>query len=183
MNTMASKTYCTVLALSSIIALPVYGDDNTGWGISAGLGVSKVKDVDGIETFDGNGFAFSIEGEYRFTPFIALGIGTFSLGEPNDTFNSVDTEIRVGGYGLFGRVIYPFADGVDLYGRVGGVTYHADLTPGGSTGLFGEDATEYGLGLDLGDLNNTGFRFEGRYFDGPRDESGAMVTIGVIHRF
>lgn len=183
MNTIAPKTFCSVLTLFTIVALPAHGDEKTGWGISGGLGVSTVKDVDGSERFDGNDFAISIEGEYRFTPYIAMGFSMFSLGQPNDNFNAVDTEIRVRGYGVFGRLIYPFSDRVDIYGRVGSVVYHADLTPGGSTGLFGEDATEFGLGLDLGDLNNTAFRLEGRYFDGPRSESGGMITIGVSHRF
>lgn len=155
----------------------------TGWGISAGLGASQVKDVDSGDTFEGNSFAFSLEGEYRFNEYFALGLGTFNLGESTDTFNSVSTDLKVRGLSLFGRAIYPASDTVDVYARIGNANYYADLEPGLSNGLFGDDALALGLGADIGNLDEFAFRIEGQYFNGSRDESGAMATVGFSYRF
>lgn len=181
---MKSMTLRAILmTLSILVATPVQAQQKSGWGLSAGIGASRVRDVDDDDTFDGNSFGYSLEGEFRFSPYFAFGLGGFNLGQASDTFGSVDTEISVKGFGIFGRVIYPLSDTVDLYGRLGGVTYVADLDPGGINSLFGEDALELGLGADIGGGNKLSFRAEGRYFDGPREESGGLVTVGFSYRF
>ena len=180
--TIRIATTIAVLFLAIVSTHPAHAEAKTGWGISAGIGVSQIKDVDGSDEFEGSAFGLSLEGEYRFTPHFALGIGVFNLGRTDDEFGSVDTEIRVRGATLFGRAIYPASDTVDLYARVGGASYYADIDPGVGN-LFGEDAIEFGLGIDIGGGNRASFRIEGRYFNGARDESGALATIGVSYRF
>jgi hypothetical protein len=165
------------------LATPATAQEKTGWGISGGVGASLIKDKDGNETFNGNSFGYSLEVEYRFTPYFALAVGPFSLGSADDFFDGVDTTIKVRGFGFAGRVIYPVSDTADVYARLGGVSYFADLEPGGNNGLFGDDAVEVGAGVDLGAGNSMSFRFEGRYFNGSRDESGALITAGFSYRF
>ena len=155
----------------------------TGWAVSAGVGSSQIRDEDGNDRFDGNAFGFYIDVEYRFTPNVALGIGGFNLGTAEDDFGGVDTEIDVKGWAIFGRVILPLTESVDLYGRIGAATYHADLEPGGSSSPFGEDALDLGVGLDIGTGDAFALRLEGRYFDGTRDESGGLLTLGMSYRF
>ena len=181
-----------VIILTSIIvpllvlSNPSHAQDKTGWGVSATIGTSQIKDKDGAEKFSGSGLGLSAEVEYRFTPYFALGFGLFSLGRAEDMFHGVDTEIEVRGYDLFGRVILPVSNSVDVYGRIGAATYFVDIEPGSVSfveALFGEDAVELGLGVDFGRREKLAFRLEGRFFNGGKDETGVMLMFGVNYLF
>lgn len=174
----------TVLLLGA--TLPAEAQDRSGWGLSASLGISQIEDVDGSDTFRGNGVGLSAEFEYRFTPYFALGFGGFSLGRADDTFGGVDTEIEVRGYDLFTRVIYPLSPAVDVYGRIGAANYFVDIEPGSVSfedALFGEDAVELGLGLDFGREERLAFRLETRFLNGGSDETGLLLLFGVNYLF
>lgn len=158
-------------------------EDKTGFAVQVGVGVSQVKDRDGNESFNASDFGYIMGGEYRFNKNFALGLNVFGLGNPEDEFNSVSTTIEVRGADLVLRFILPVSQAVELFALAGTAAYTADLEPGGNNGLFGEDAAEIGLGLDIGSGENFAFRVAGRYFDGPRDESGALITIGFNYRF
>ncbi|MDJ0748541.1 MAG: outer membrane beta-barrel protein [Woeseiaceae bacterium] len=168
-----------------IAALPVHAQDKTGWGVSAGIGSSRIKDKDGADRFSGAGFGLAAEVEYRFSPNIALGLGGFSLGRAEDSFGGVDTEIEVRGFELFGRVILPVSDTFEVFGRVGAATYFVDIDPGGVSidDIFGEDAVELGVGVDFGRKEKLAFRLEGRHFNGGSDETGALMLLGFNYLF
>lgn len=85
-------------------------------------------------------------------------------------------------FGVIALFLMPVA-GAESFALAGGAVYFADLEPGGFSSPFGEDAFEIGLGLDVGSGNAFAFRLAGRYFDGPKDESGALVTVGFNYRF
>ena len=159
--------------------------DRTGWGVSAGIGSSRIMDKDGADEFSGAGFGMAAEFEYRFSPNIALGLGGFSLGRADDSFGGVDTEIEVRGFSLFGRVILPISDSFDIYGRVGSATYFVAIDPGSVSldDLFGEDAVELGVGVDIGRKESLAFRLEGRYFNGGSDETGTLLLVGFNYLF
>ena len=158
-----------------------HADEKSGWAMSAGIGTSLIKDRDGNETFEGNGFGYTWGVEYRFSRRWAIGVDLFSLGRASDTFDSVDTTINVGGIDLRGRIIFPMSENVEMYGRLGFAGYFADVDPGSSN--LGEDAVSFGLGLDIDRGEHFTVRIEGRYFDGVRDESGALLTAGFNYRF
>ena len=179
-------TWIMIAAFLLGLNIPVHAEDKTGWGLSATIGTSQIKDKDGAETFKGNSFGLSAEVEYRFTPNLALGFGGFSLGRADDTFNAVDTEIEVRGYSLFGRVILPLSDTVDVFGRIGAANYFVDIDPGTVSfqdALFGEDAVELGLGVDFGRREKLAYRLEGRFFNGGSDETGVLLVVGVNYLF
>ena len=179
-------TLTTILVVLLATTVTARAEDKTGWSLSATIGTSKIEDRDGTDTFNGNGFGFSAEIEYRFTPNFTLGIGGFSLGRAEDTFNSVDTQIAVRGYDLFGRVILPVSDKVDVFGRIGSATYFVDIDPGTVNfvdALFGEEAVELGLGVDFGRREKLAFRLEGRFFNGGSDETGTLLMVGVNYLF
>lgn len=180
---MELRLLTAALLVIAITACPAHAKDRKGWGVAAGIGVSKIRDRDSSGNFNGSDTGYSLEGEYRFTPNFALGLSIFDLGKADDTVNSVPTTIEVDGFGFFVRGIIPVSNTVDIYGRLGRINYEADVTPGGSTGLFGEDANEIGAGVDIGHGEHFSYRIEGRYFDGPRDESGALFTVGLSYRF
>jgi len=160
-----------------------YAQDNKGFAVNLGIGVSQVKDRDGTESFNANDLGYILGVEYRFNDHFALGFNTFGLGNPDDEFNGVNTTIEVKGFDLVARFIMPVSERVEFFALAGSAGYTADLEPGGNNGLFGEDAVELGLGLDIGSREDFAFRLAGRYYDGPRDESGALVTIGFNYRF
>ena len=166
--------------------LPVHAQDRTGWGVSAGLGPSRIKDKDGADEFSGAGFGLAADVEYRFSPHIALGLGIFSLGRAEDSFGGEDTEIQVRGWELFGRAILPVSDSVEIYGRVGGAVYYVDIDPGSVSleeALFGEDAVEVGIGVDFGRKEKMAFRLEGRFLNGGMDETGGALFVGFNYLF
>lgn len=171
------------VAMALVLLAPVgYAQERTGFAVNGGIGGSLLKDRDGPETFEGNGFAYDLGLEYRFVPRFALGIDLFSLGSASDTFGGVDTEIEAEGVDFFGRLVFPLSEAVEIYGRLGAVIYHTDVTPGDSIDIFGEDGTSFGAGLDIG-REDLALRLEGRYIDGSRDESGALLTAGFSYRF
>lgn len=177
-----SRSAATVVVLLlAAIASSAYADDKAGWGMNAGIGVSLIKDRDGDETFEGNSFGYTWGLEYRFPQRWALGIDLFSLGRGRDTLSSGETTITVGGFDLRGRIIFPVSETVELYGRLGYAGYFADVDPGRQN--LGEEATSFGFGLDVDRGEHFTFRIEGRYFDGRRDESGGLLTVGLNYRF
>ena len=177
----------TLLILSSgWLAHPAHAQDKTGWGVSATFGSSQIKDKDGNDTFQGNGFGHAAEIEYRITPNFALGFGGFSLGRADDMFQGEETEIEVRGYELFGRLIYPASSAVDLYARLGAANYFVDIDPGTVSfedALFGEDAVELGFGVDFGRSDMLAYRLEARFFNGGKDETGLLFSVGINYLF
>ena len=179
------------LALLAVVlflcaTLPVHAQDRTGWGVSAGIGSSRIKDKDGADEFSGAGFGMALDVEYRLSPNVALGLGIFSLGRAEDSFGGVDTEIQVRGYELFGRAIYPVSETLEIYGRVGGAVYYVDIDPGSVSfeeALFGDDALELGFGVDFGRKEKMAFRLEARYLNGGDDETGALLFAGFNYLF
>ena len=157
-------------------------DEKRGFSVNFGIGLSQIRDKDGDDRFKGDALGYSIGGEYRIGRNFALGAGVFGLGTAEDEFDGVDTEIEVKGGDLNMRFIMPASDAVEFYGLVGHAWYTADLEPGGNNGLFGDTAFQFGFGMDIGS-GKLAFRLAGRYFDGPKDESGALVTAGFNYRF
>ncbi|MDJ0795094.1 MAG: outer membrane beta-barrel protein [Woeseiaceae bacterium] len=182
----AKRFALLVVVLILGFAFPVHAQDRTGWGVSAGIGASRLKDKDGADEFSGAGFGMALDLEYRLSPNIALGFGIYSLGRAEDSFGGVDTEIEARGYELFGRAIYPVSDTLEIYGRVGGAVYFVDIDPGTVSleeALFGDDALELGVGVDFGRKEKLAFRLEGRYLNGGDDETGALMFVGFNYLF
>jgi opacity protein-like surface antigen len=182
----ANCAIAVVVALLFVASPLAIAGDNTGWGVSAGVGASMIRDEDGSDTFQGNALGLAVDIEYRFTVNLALGVGGFSLGRAEDNFGGVDTEIQVRGYDLFGRVIYPVSDTVEVFGRVGAANYFVDIDPGSvslSDALFGQDAFELGFGVDFGRKEHLALRLEGRYYNGGADETGALLLLGFNYLF
>lgn len=176
----AALSLCAFALLASQTAV---ADEERGFGVSAGIGPSVIRDEDGTETFRGTSFGFSLNAEYRFTRNVALGFGVFGLGTASDTIATVDTDVEVHGFDLFGRFVAPLSESADIYGIIGGAAYSADIDPGVGTFLFDSEAWVFGGGADFRTSKNFAIRIEGRYFRGERDETGGLATIGFAYRF
>jgi OOP family OmpA-OmpF porin len=176
------RTTIAVALILLLATLSANAQERTGFAVHGGIGASQIKDRDGSETFQGNGFGYFFGIEYRFVPRFALGLDAFDLGSASDTVGSVDTEIEARGIDLFARLVFPLNDAVEVYGRVGRVVYQSAVSPGFGGNPFGEDGVSLGAGVDIG-RDQLSFRLEGRYFDGAHDESGALLTAGLSYRF
>lgn len=166
-----------------LLAMPVPAQDRGGFAFSGGLGTSLIRDEDGAETFQGSSFAYTFGIEYRFKSRFALGFDIFDLGTADDTIQNVDTEIDVRGAEFTLRHYFGASERVEPFLMLGAAVYSADVDPGGNTGLFGEDAWMIGGGLDVYTGAAFAWRLEGRFFNGPRDESAGLITAGFIIRF
>jgi len=184
MVTTMNRLNCSLLMLATFMfaAGESVADEKRGFAVNFGIGVSQVMDKDGTEEFKGNALGYSIGGEYRIGRNFAFGAGVFGLGAPDDDFNGENTKIEVKGGDLSMRFIMPVSDGIEFFGLVGHAWYTADLEPGGNNGPFGDTAVQFGFGMDLGS-GDLAFRLAGRYFDGSKDEAGALVTAGFNYRF
>ncbi len=157
--------------------------DRSGWAFSAGIGGAIVRDEDGSETFRGNSFAYKSGIEYRLGNSVAIGFNYFDLGKANDTVGGVDTDISVDGVDFHLRFVLTPEQKTEFYALVGSAIYDADVSTGGSFSLFGDGAWEIGAGIDYFISERTAIRFEGRFLNGERDESGGFATVGFNFRF
>ena len=169
--------------LSLLLSDHAIAQVRSGFSFDVGLGASVIRDDDGNETFRDSAFGWTIGGDYRFNNHFSFGIGIFSLGEGEDDFGGQQTTISVRGFDIRGRGFIPLSENVDLFGLLGVVNYHVDIDPGFSFDPFGSEAWEAGLGLDVHSGNNLAIRFEGRFFNGERDESAGLLTIGFNYTF
>ncbi len=157
--------------------------DRRGFAVYGGIGASIVRDDDGAQTFRGNSFGLDLGVEFRFADVFGVSVGGFSLGKPSDTLNGVDTEYEVYGSELLARVYLPASENVEGYLLFGGAIYHVVSEPFGFNGLFGDEAWVLGGGVDIYSNESYSWRLEGRYFNGRRDESAGLLTLGFNYRF
>ncbi|MDJ0910188.1 MAG: porin family protein [Woeseiaceae bacterium] len=157
--------------------------DRSGWAINAGIGGAIVRDEDGSETFRGSSFAYNTGIEYRMRNSLAIGFSYYDFGTANDTVGGVDTDISVDGIDFTLRFVFRPGGTVEPYALIGTAIYDADVSTGGGFSLFGDGAWEIGGGIDYHTSERTAIRFQARYLNGDRDESGGFATIGFNFRF
>ena len=179
------RVFSLLGVVALFMALPNGSDaqPRTGFSISGGVGISRIKDRDREDVFDDRAFGFVAGAEYRFVPAFALAFDLFSLGTGEADFGGVPTDIEVKGGDLSMRLILPVGERFEVYGRAGLANYTADQRPGGGFSLFGRDAAEFGGGFDYVASDSLSLRLDARYFDGSRSELGGLLTAGVAFRF
>ena len=159
--------------------------NSTGVGIAIGIGPSNIEDEDSPgDRFDGSGFGWNLDVEWRFIEHLAVGVSWISLGEDTDNFNGADTTIGVDGFGPFVRGYWPVTPKLTLHARYGETSYNVDIEPGiGTIFPFSESAKDFGIGGDFYVNENLAIRGEVRWLDGPDKEAGGLTTIGLRWQF
>jgi len=175
---------CATMIVLAIAASPCHAQlaDRSGWGFSASIGASQVRDEDGSDRFKGSAFGASLETEFRFNTRFALGIGAYTLGKSDDDFGGVETSVEARGLGVFGRFITPMTETSEWYVRLGQAQTFVDIDPGTVSfeeALFGDDTVELGIGFDLARKKATAVRLEARFFNAGNDETAFLLTIGL----
>ncbi|MEO0576274.1 MAG: porin family protein [Pseudomonadota bacterium] len=168
----------TICVLSALTFVSAYADEVRGFAISAGIGPSTIEDVDGDETFSGDGFGWSIDLEYRVSQYFALGLGVMSFGEADDFFEGADVSLEAGATNFFVRGVLPVTDSIELYGRLGSAIYSTD-----SRFFDLGEGPSYAVGIDIGRQEHWSFRIEGLRIDGEDREDGSLITAGVSYLF
>ncbi|MFK8051850.1 MAG: outer membrane beta-barrel protein [Woeseiaceae bacterium] len=169
-----------VLITSLIISAQSLADDQRGFVVSAGFGISQIEDDDGDQTFSGDDTGWHADVEYRVGSHFSAGLGFFSLGTVEDTVDGTATTIDADGVTLFARGILPLNETIEGFLRIGSATYSAIVQPG----AFDLDsALEIGVGLDIRTSEKLAIRLETRFFNGDDDESARLTTVGLRYQF
>ncbi len=153
-----------------------------GPGIAVNAGIATVRDDDGQENFRENSFAYALDLEYRFGARFALGTNYFRITGAEGRLNGEDVNVSIGAGGVFGRIIAPLGDRYEFYTKLG-VSVYRTSEDSGIGDIFGAGAYDLAVGLDAGNPQALSLRVEARYIDGEDDESGTLLTGGVIYRF
>jgi OmpA-OmpF porin, OOP family len=99
------------LALSGAAAAQTYGVISVG---------SSKHSVDcEASNCDKSGTAFKLLGGYKFNPNLALEAGYMSFGKSKDTFEGLDAELSVNGFGIGGAFHQDFATHWNFVARLG----------------------------------------------------------------
>lgn len=176
----------SVLATTLLVPVALAQTNNsTGVGVALEIGSSSIKDEDSPgDTFDGSGFGWNLDVEWRFIKHLAVGANWISLGEDTDNFNGAETTISVDGFGLFVRGYWPVTPNLTLHARYGETSYNVDIEPGiGTVFPFTNSAKDFGIGADFYFNDNLAGRIETRRLNGPDQEAGGLTTIGLRWQF
>jgi len=123
----------------------------SGLYLGAGLGQSSIKENTNTSagTLDATDTAYKAFVGYRFNmiPIIDLAVegGYTDFGKPSQTLNNQNVEFKLHGYNAAGLLIFPLGP-FDLYGKVGMLSWSADVSAGGTTSSKTGTDPFYGLG-------------------------------------
>lgn len=160
--------------------------------LGASIGQSQMEEsLDGSK-FDGSDTAFKIFGGFRFNDFLAAEASYTDFGEPDDSVLletiRVNLSADVQAWELSGVGIIPLSQRFELFGKIGIVTWDADVT--GTTDFFstsesdsGTDLT-YGVGARFFATPNLAIRGEWQFYDiDGGDLDTDMLSAGVAYYF
>jgi hypothetical protein len=187
---------CVVLiaALCLLAAGPAEAKKN-GFYLGASVGASTVSVADfddddlGDIEFSDSGTGYKIFAGYRFLTFLAVEGSYVDLGSRTDVLDSavgeIDAEIAVTGWDLFAVGVLPIGP-VDLFAKVGGVRWDADLKAslGDESDRESDSGTDMAYGVGVGfRLWRLALRGEFEMFDIEGAEDVYMVSLGAAFVF
>ncbi|HSC93484.1 MAG TPA: outer membrane beta-barrel protein [Burkholderiales bacterium] len=165
-------------------------EQDQGWFIGAGGGVSKLEDGCAIlggsgSSCDDNGTYWKVFGGYRFNSYFGYELAYANFGElkistagSTTTYEATGMEIS-----LFARL--PISRDFSVYAKYGLYRWDVDLNVSG-TGAFTASAdgndTTYGFGADYNFTKNIAARLEyQKYFDAGDAVTGTVdISAGLI---
>ncbi|MDP2788149.1 MAG: outer membrane beta-barrel protein [Pseudomonadota bacterium] len=205
-----------VLAGSSITAMAA----DTGWYAGVGVGSAQAKDlvsaaefdadlladygITATSTIDDSDTAWKLFAGYRFNKNLAVEGGYADLGKA--TFDSIVTSGGGGrvsaswgakAWSLAAVGILPVTDQFEVFGKIGGYFYNADLSATGSGGggtvsvSVDDDGTGllFGVGASYSFTKNIAVRAEWERYKDVGDENAIgtsdvdMLSVGIQYKF
>ncbi|HJY76352.1 MAG TPA: outer membrane beta-barrel protein [Burkholderiales bacterium] len=164
---------------------------DSGFYLGIGAGQGKIRDdpasPSGIGTvnFDAEDTSYKLFAGYRLgaLPFLDFAFegGYMDFGKPSQTFSGQRVEYKLHGFDAAGLAIFPLGP-IDLYGKLGALSWSSDKTIGGSTASKTGSNAFYGVGVGLR-LGALGLRAEYERFDIGDLDRVEMYSLNALIQF
>jgi len=156
-----------------------------GFYLGAGLGHTRITDDTGSGQFDSGALAFKAFAGYRFNiiPIIDLAaeVGYTDFGKPSQTVNGQAVVFKLHGVNAAGLVIFPLGP-IDLYGKVGMLSWSLDSNPSGNTTSTSGTDPFYGVGVGF-KIRSVGFRGEFEQYQIKDVDRVQMFSLSLVYQF
>ncbi|OCG33225.1 hypothetical protein A9G29_04710 [Gilliamella sp. Fer2-1] len=212
---MKKTTLALAIAVASLTATAANAayEDNTfytgaklGWSELYKLDANKVRISDhfGISTSDRSNVAGGAFLGFQANPYLAFELGYDWLGSAKykrsyhyagKSHDVGHSKVSAQGVSLTGKLSYPIVDGIDIYGRAGGMVTFAKWKNGGlvkkydklSHGTKTDLSPVYALGVDYRFDEDFSTRLEYQYVHNIHTKPGASpdagtVSLGITYR-
>jgi len=170
-----------LLGLALLFTSSAYAD---GLSLGASLGYVNIEDNQPGFNFDASDTGYKFFANYEFSNHLAIEGGYIDFGDPRDRFQGIPGEIDASGWNLYGVGNLPLSDGVDLFAKIGIVTWDANSIIDGvlvDTADGSDLALGFGARWNLGE--SFGFRAETDWFDIDEADNVWMASVGFELRF
>ena len=182
MNRKLSVTLAALL-LSGLCISRV--DAAGGLYLGAGLGQATIKESAGGATFDASDAAYKAFVGYRFNliPIIDLAVegGYIDFGKPSQTLSGQNVQFKLHGYDAAALLIFPLGP-IDLYGKVGMLSWKADVTPSGTGSSTSGSDPFYGVGVGFY-IWKIGIRAEYERYNIKDTDTVQMYSLSALFQF
>lgn len=190
------KGLLCVLAIVVVATVPASASE-TGFYLGAGLGPSSME----IKAFYPSlgdsiiqdGTAYKAFGGFRFLKFLAIEAGYTDLGSPQGLERNVQehperVEVAVNGWNAFVVGIIPVSNGVDIFGKIGMMSWETDITSVQDNEIYYAESysgtdTAYGIGAGFWVGMGFAIRGEVEWFKIGDFETVAAYTANVTFTF
>ena len=178
MNRILSVTLAAVLLSGLCLSR---ADAAGGLYLGAGLGQSTIKENNNGQSLDASDTAYKAFVGYRFNmiPIIDLAVegGYTDFGKPTQS----NVSFKLHGYDAAGLLIFPLGP-IDLYGKVGILSWSADTSVGGTTSSKTGTDPFYGVGAGF-NIWKIGIRAEYERYQIKNTDSVQMYSLSALFMF
>ena len=188
-DNMLNRVMVAAVLVALALAVPTEAADK-GLYVGGSIGGSSIdiRDFDeelGNLRFSDGDTAFKIFAGYRFLSVLAVEASYVDLGSPSDTIDNGDTTVEIGvqGWDALAVGILPLGP-VDVFGKLGIVSWNADITAAVEDVSRSDNGTDlaYGVGMALR-LSSIAVRVETERFEIDNAESVYLFTVGATFTF
>ena len=178
---MRTLLVATAAALS-FAALPAAADG--GFALGASAGYTTVSDSFDDADFDGSDVGYKAFATWMWSDYFGIEGGYIDFGEPSDDILDVPTSIDATGWNLYLVGNIPVTDSLDIFAKVGGVRWDADLFVDGFP-VDSDDGQDLAVsgGLRWNISDNFGIRGELDWYDISETDAAWMAGVGIEFRF
>jgi hypothetical protein len=188
------------LLLATVLAPLAQAADRTVYaGVGLGYGAQEIQQP-GLLIGPGQALSRNIEGSdlatrvfagVRLHRYLAIEAGWVDIGEidalvpaitSDAQLEQVPTTLETSGWEVTAVGIWPVNRDLELFGKLGLISWDSDLTSGGA-GAAGSDGQDlaYGIGAEYTGTGRLRFRIEGMVYDLDGFDESIAVTASVIY--
>ena len=157
---------------------------DNGIYLGAGIGQAAIEIDDAtMANFDGNDLGYKIIAGIRPLDWLAVEVNYVNFGSPDDTIAGVKLKSEGDGFTGFAVGFLPLGP-VDVFAKVGAISWDAEVTNPQLARRGKEDGTDfaYGVGVQFR-LLSLGLRAEYEVFDIGSVDDANMLSLGLTYTF